>query len=67
MLPQPHGFTSCLPMVPQTHVKQEYYEEDDVNPFGLSYASMGGVDIPTPYNSYQTPMNIVRNPPLHTM
>ena len=67
MLPQPHGFTNCLPMAPPTHVKQEYYEEDDVNPFSLSYASMGGVDIPTPYNSYQTPLTLVRNPPLHTM
>jgi hypothetical protein len=35
-------------------VKPEIYEEDDMNPFSLSYASMAGVDV-TSHFSYQTP------------
>lgn len=54
-----HGFANYLPNVSSSNIKQEYYEEDDINPFSLSYASMGGVDLPATY-SYQTPMTLVR-------
>ncbi|KAI5274297.1 hypothetical protein E4T47_02790 [Aureobasidium subglaciale] len=35
-------------------IKPEVYEEDDMNPFSLSYASMAGVDVTSQF-SYQTP------------
>ncbi|THW87529.1 hypothetical protein D6D15_06621 [Aureobasidium pullulans] len=35
-------------------VKPEVYEEDDMNPFSLSYASMAGVDVNNQF-SYHTP------------
>lgn len=60
LLPTSHGFAGCLSNVPAAQMKQEYYEEDDINPFSLSYASMAGVDIPATY-SYQTPMTLVRS------
>lgn len=60
------GFTNCLPNVSTSGIKQEYYEEDDINPFSLSYASMAGVDIPNNY-TYQTPMTLVRSPSCSTM
>ena len=32
-------------MVP---AKPEYYGDDEINPFSMSYASMAGIDIPAP-------------------
>ncbi|KAL1306940.1 hypothetical protein AAFC00_005580 [Neodothiora populina] len=50
-----HAYANHPSSQPPSTVKQEYYEEDDVNPFSLSYASMAGVDVPNTY-SYHTPM-----------
>lgn len=44
------AYQTSMPAV----VKPELYEEDDMNPFSLSYASMAGVDVTTQF-SYQTP------------
>lgn len=41
-------------------IKPEVYEEDDMNPFSLSYASMAGVDVTSQF-SYQTPAVHVSN------
>lgn len=63
--------SSCL-MPPSTmayqtsmpaNIKSEVYEEDDMNPFSLSYASMAGVDVNSHF-SYQTPAIHVSTPVL---
>lgn len=41
-------------------VKQEYYAEDEMSPFTMSYASMAGIDIPQA-QAYQD-----HNPQIHT-
>lgn len=61
LLPPNRGFGNCLPGASSSGIKQEFYEEDDINPFSLSYASMAGVDIPVTY-SYPTPMTLVGCP-----
>jgi len=43
-------------------IKPEVYEEDDMNPFSLSYASMAGVDVASQF-AYQTPAVHVSIPP----
>ncbi|OTA33715.1 hypothetical protein BTJ68_04783 [Hortaea werneckii EXF-2000] len=49
---------SYLPGMPTTGIKSEYYGDDDMSPFGMSYASMAGVDVPAaaaaahPYQAY---------------
>lgn len=64
------GYTTGLPSASPSWIKQEYpnikqevyEEEDDMNPFSLSYASMAGVD-PQSYNNYQsTPLTLVSRP-----
>lgn len=44
------AFTTGAP----SNIKVQSYEDDDINPFSLSYASMAGMDIPNSY-SYQPP------------
>ena len=30
-------------------MKSEYYAEEDLSPFGVGYAAIGGIDIPPPH------------------
>ena len=39
-------FPSALPSFNYQAQKQEYYPEDEMSPFTMSYASMAGIDIP---------------------
>lgn len=58
--PLSQGFPTFIPNkgVP---VKQEYYGEDEISPFSMSYASMAGVDISYGAgNSFRDPMIHVR-------
>ncbi|RMX81747.1 hypothetical protein D0869_01662 [Hortaea werneckii] len=55
----PPAQQSYLPGMPPTGIKSEYYGDDDMSPFGMSYASMAGVDVPAaaaaaapPYQAY---------------
>lgn len=48
--PQSSSYTTGLPsLVPS--MKSEYYSEEDMSPFGVGYAAIGGIDIP-PHHSY---------------
>jgi hypothetical protein len=49
-LPPPLSSTypTTLPsLVPS--LKSEYYAEEDLSPFGVGYAAIGGIDIPPPH------------------
>lgn len=46
------SYQHVVPSMNTPPVKQEYYNEDDMSPFSLSYASMAGIDITTA-QSYQ--------------
>lgn len=49
-LPPPHSstYSTGLPsLVPS--MKSEYYEED-LSPFGVGYAAIGGIEIPPPHS-----------------
>lgn len=39
------NYQHILPSMGTPPVKQEFYNEDDMSPFSLSYASMAGVDV----------------------
>lgn len=34
-------------------VKGEYYGEDEISPFSMSYATMAGIEIPAPHSYHQ--------------
>lgn len=57
MPPSTMTYQTSMPAI----IKPEVYEEDDMNPFSLSYASMAGVDVTSHYFSYQTPAVHVSN------
>ena len=42
-------------------VKQEFYGDDEINPFSMSYASIAGVDVGTTAQSYQDVAAYVSN------
>jgi hypothetical protein len=49
-LPPPHSspYSTTLPsLVPS--MKSEYYAEEDLSPFGVGYAAIGGIEIPPPH------------------
>jgi hypothetical protein len=48
--PSTMAYQTSMPAI----IKPEVYEEDDMNPFSLSYASMAGVDVASQF-AYQTP------------
>ncbi|RMZ35614.1 hypothetical protein D0859_00236 [Hortaea werneckii] len=53
----PPAQQSYFPGMPTSGIKSEYYGDDDMSPFGMSYASMAGVDVPAaaaahPYQAY---------------
>lgn len=58
MPPSTMTYQTSMPAI----IKPEVYEEDDMNPFSLSYASMAGVDVTSQF-SYQTPAVHVSNAP----
>ncbi|KAF1837608.1 hypothetical protein BDW02DRAFT_543702 [Decorospora gaudefroyi] len=80
-LPPPHSssYSTGLPsLVPS--VKSEYYAEEDLSPFGVGYAAIGGIEIPPPHSYADsttpplehsdvdyptTPNSMPRTPPLH--
>lgn len=39
------SYQHVVPNTATPPIKQEYYNEDDMSPFSLSYASMAGIDI----------------------
>jgi hypothetical protein len=45
-IPSIHGgYQHVVPSMTTPPVKQEYYNDDEINPFSMSYASMAGVDV----------------------
>ena len=46
------SYQHVVPSMTTPPLKQEYYNEDDMSPFSLSYASMAGVDV-SAAQSYQ--------------
>lgn len=48
------SFYNCLPSIAPP-CKQEYFAEDDMNPFSMSYASLAGMDV-TRTQSFQGPL-----------
>ncbi|KAE8851663.1 hypothetical protein PTNB73_00679 [Pyrenophora teres f. teres] len=77
--PQSSSYTPSLPsLVPS--MKSEYYSEEEMSPFGVGYAAIGGIDIPS-HHSYAesttpplehshpdypvTPKSMPPTPPLH--
>ncbi|KAK5167952.1 uncharacterized protein LTR77_006519 [Saxophila tyrrhenica] len=50
-LPPMQHYQHIVPSM-TTPVKQEYYNDDEINPFSMSWASMAGVDV-SAANSYQ--------------
>ncbi|KAK8196707.1 hypothetical protein M8818_006874 [Zalaria obscura] len=57
--PAMQHYGSYLPTMP---IKQEYYGDDEISPFSMSYASMAGMDIANHTNPYQDHM--AQTPPL---
>lgn len=51
-LPPPHSspYSGLPSLVPST--KGEYYAEEDMSPFGVGYAAIGGIEIPPLHHSY---------------
>lgn len=43
--PIQQGYQHVVPSMTTPPIKQEYYGDDDMNPFSMSYASMAGVDL----------------------
>ena len=48
-------FPATLPSVMYPTTKQEYYPEDEMSPFTMSYASMAGIDIPQAQSYHEQP------------
>lgn len=57
--PAMQHYGSYLPTMP---IKQEYYGDDEISPFSMSYASMAGMDIANHTNPYQDHMAQVSSP-----
>lgn len=47
-------YNACAPGALGNVKVQHYDEDDDINPFSLSYASMAGMEIPNSYHHHQT-------------
>jgi hypothetical protein len=41
------AYPNTLPSL--VHVKSEYYPEEEISPFSMSYATMAGIEIPAPH------------------
>ena len=55
--PIPPQYSTGLPsMVPP---KPEYYGDDEINPFSMSYASMAGIDIPAPQQYQESNAHVI--------
>ena len=50
--PVQQSYQHIVPSMGNTPIKQEYYNDDDMSPFSMSYASMAGVDVSSA-QSYQ--------------
>jgi hypothetical protein len=50
-LPPIHHYQHIVPSMTSPPIKQEYFNDDEINPFSMSYASMAGVDV-SAANSY---------------
>ncbi|KAL6169157.1 hypothetical protein ACJQWK_05514 [Exserohilum turcicum] len=83
-LPPPHSSSYSTPLpslVPG--MKQDYYSEEDMSPFGVGYAAIGGIEIPPPHSYAHstttpplehsdtdyptTPNSMPRTPPMHPL
>jgi hypothetical protein len=56
--PSTMTYQSSMPAV----IKPEVYEEDDMNPFSLSYASMAGVDVASQFSYHTTAVHVSTTP-----
>jgi hypothetical protein len=61
----PQHYQHVVPSMTTPPIKQEYYNDDEINPFSMSYASMAGVDVSTTHSSYPDSMAayVSRQPP----
>lgn len=41
----PQSYQHVVPSMTTPPIKQEYYHDDEINPFSMSYASLAGVDV----------------------
>lgn len=49
LLQQPqHGYPASMPAMPDGAIKSEHhFGDDEMSPFGMSYASIANIDVPT--------------------
>lgn len=50
--PMQQSYQHMVPSMGTPPIKQEYYQDDEMSPFSMSYATMAGVDVATAH-SYQ--------------
>ena len=62
--PIQHGYQQVVPSMSAPPIKQEYYHDDEMSPFSMSYASMAGVDV-SAAQSYQDVAAYVSTKPHH--
>ena len=61
--PIQHSYQHIVPSMATPPIKQEFYGDDDMNPFSMSYASMAGIDV-SAAQSYQGMAAYVSRPQL---
>jgi hypothetical protein len=44
-------------------IKSEYYDDNEISPFGAGYATMAGMEIPPPHHHYAESSPHVKLPP----
>lgn len=62
--PVQQSYQHIVPSMGNTPIKQEYYNDDDMSPFSMSYASMAGADVSSA-QSYQDVRAYVSIKPQH--
>ena len=62
--PAQQSYQHTVPSMTSPPIKQEFYDDDEMNPFSMSYASMAGVDVPAA-QSYHDVAAYVSTKPHH--
>jgi hypothetical protein len=64
-VPSYHPYLPPIPQYANTYpgmmqpTKPDYYAEDEINPFSMSYASMAGIDIPAPQQYQGSDVHVI--------
>ena len=61
--PIQHSYQHTVPSMTTPPIKQEYYHDDEMSPFSMSYATMAGVDVSAAQSYQDVPAYVSRHHP----